>query len=782
MSDLTNQYIDESFQKLLQVDGTTVQDGTGSMVTQLDLSVSSANTATSASYATTASFALNVTDPTWDNITNKPAGLVSGSSQVVIGDTTGNLLGARILGPVTDAVNSVSSSYSVTATSASFANTATNASSASIADTANTAIIAISASHALVADTAGTATSVEWNGVLNKPSGLVSGSSQIDLSQATGVATNALTASKVSDTNIAYQNQNNTFIGTQTFDNIAVNGTGSFAYIQSVTGSAKIIGDAYIILNNATPAERYAGIVVQDSGSGSPLTTASLEFDGQSNDWFYEYSDDGGVTTDHGVALFGPEYPTKGTPTYPTNNRIQKGNGGHHLLDSSITDNGIIISTPLGISAGNTVLSTVGGTYASIDGGQGGFFEVVDTSGNNLGFGLNPSVYGTSGWTGPGIWGNDPADNYPVLIGFQDKSSWTDGRVTFLTPVSASSGIIGNLTGNATTATTASFALTSADSGNWNGQYNGDAGITGSLVVNNRFTANYGTIAEGTETDISSWNPVQDQNGNTFNLAHNLLTNYPAFGAGYRGAWGIEYYDSYSYNFGNEFYVSPTRTQYVMTSPSGNTAQDLFRWVENSGDANYNKTQKYITADRIQFESKDNTYGATTFQYNNSAGTGSNLTLGVNGGDATKSQIDLNANSINLGGYDVLSGDGFISIGNETHTNTVQIAAQDITTEGRVTQVTQFPSITGTYTVDLSVGNAWQIGTTGDTVITVSGAVAGRQQTINLVINNQGGHAITFSGVQWPGGTAPTISTGTDVVTLITNGTNVLGTAVQNFS
>ena len=77
------------------------------------------------------------------------------------------------------------------------------------------------------------------------------------------------------------------------------------------------------------------------------MYTASLEFDGQTNDWFYEYSDDGGATTDHGVVLFGPEYNTKGSPTYPTNNRLQKGNGDHHIVDSSITDNGTTVSTSL---------------------------------------------------------------------------------------------------------------------------------------------------------------------------------------------------------------------------------------------------------------------------------------------------------------------------------------------------------------------------------------------------------------------------------------------------
>ena len=51
MSNLQDQYIDESFQKLVQVDNNTILDGTGSLITTLDLSVSDAQTATSASHA-----------------------------------------------------------------------------------------------------------------------------------------------------------------------------------------------------------------------------------------------------------------------------------------------------------------------------------------------------------------------------------------------------------------------------------------------------------------------------------------------------------------------------------------------------------------------------------------------------------------------------------------------------------------------------------------------------------------------------------------------------------
>ena len=150
---------------------------------------------------------------------------------------------------------------------------------------------------------------------------------------------------------------NNDFAGTQTFNNIAVNGTGSFAYIESITGSAKIIGDAFIVLNNNTPTERYAGVAVFDSGSIA--TTASFQFDGSTNDWFYEYSDDGGVTTDHGVAMFGPEYAAKGTPVYPTTNQILKGNG-HHVEDSTISDNGTTVSVGSNLVAtGSHILKNV---------------------------------------------------------------------------------------------------------------------------------------------------------------------------------------------------------------------------------------------------------------------------------------------------------------------------------------------------------------------------------------------------------------------------------------
>jgi len=117
----------------------------------------------------------------------------------------------------------------------------------------------------------------------------------------------------------------------------------------AVTSSVVITGDAFIRLNNDTPVQRYAGIIVQDSGSN---TSASLQYDGGTDDWFYEY--EGDDPTNFGVVMFGPEYAVKGTPSYPTANTIVKGNGGHHLIDTSIVDDGS------SVTIGNVIVASAG--------------------------------------------------------------------------------------------------------------------------------------------------------------------------------------------------------------------------------------------------------------------------------------------------------------------------------------------------------------------------------------------------------------------------------------
>jgi len=184
---LTNQTISSSFQQLLQKDVSTgtLYDGTGSVVSDLDIT---------SSYALTASYAENVVDPTWDEIQNKPSGLVSGSEQIDITQTTGNLTSSRIDGIV------LSASY------------AENGGVTSIIAGNN---ISIDQSTGDVTISSTTTASADWNNLTNKPAGIVSGSEQIDLSLATGVAVSAsyaLTASFLEGSVESAQYADNTIV------------------------------------------------------------------------------------------------------------------------------------------------------------------------------------------------------------------------------------------------------------------------------------------------------------------------------------------------------------------------------------------------------------------------------------------------------------------------------------------------------------------------------------------------------------------------------------------
>jgi hypothetical protein len=231
-----------------------------------------------------------------------------------------------------------------------------------------------------------------------------------DIITATAIGGIVSSSEQVKNLGFVDLSSDQTISGTKTFNDIVVNGTGSFAYIESVSGTAKIIGDAFIVLNNDTPTERYAGIAVYDSGSAN--TTASFQFDGQTNDWFYEYND-GAI--DYGVVLFGPEYSTKGSPTYPSNNKVLKGTGGHHLADSNITDNGTTINLGSNTTVSGTLVST-GTTIVS----QSLLNDLTDSEVNqlkNIGTStISATQWGYLGSSDQGIAsGDDPTFNTLTL-------------------------------------------------------------------------------------------------------------------------------------------------------------------------------------------------------------------------------------------------------------------------------------------------------------------------------------------------------------------------------
>jgi len=185
----------------------------------------------------------------------------------------------------------------------------------------------------------------------------------------------------------------NTFYGTQIISgttwiagDFIVQGSSSIQYISA---SSVSIGTNIVNLNTATPAVRYAGISVQDSGSENGVT-GSILWDSVCNKWIY--SNPSGVGYSGGMILSGPRTQTLGSESPLTCNYIAKSGGGDHLYDSCIWEmsgsmgintaspavalhvdasgGGIIRATRLGTGAGYIQLEADGtnGTLTSSNG------------------------------------------------------------------------------------------------------------------------------------------------------------------------------------------------------------------------------------------------------------------------------------------------------------------------------------------------------------------------------------------------------------------------------
>ena len=108
-----------------------------------------------------------------------------------------------------------------------------------------------------------------------------------------------------------------------------------------------------------------------------------------------------------------------------------------------------------------------------------------------------------------------------------------------------------------------------------------------------------------------------------------------------------------------------------------------------------------------------------------------------------------------------------------TESLTINTINGDITTGGT----------TGTVNIDFETGNFFTVTPAATVTITPTNTLAGKSQTVSIVIDNAASQTVNFSGILWASGTAPTITAaGTDVVTLVSFGTTVYGTAVQNLS
>ena len=142
----------------------------------------------------------------------------------------------------------------------------------------------------------------------------------------------------------------NTFQGNQTITgsvyvsgDMIVQGTSS---LQNVTASVASIGTNTIILNTATPAVRFGGLSVQDSGSGAGRS-GSLWWDSVNDHWIYVVPSGSAEGYNSAMLMNGPKNSgSLGSEVGLTSNYVPKSQGEDHITDSQITDDGTTVSIP----------------------------------------------------------------------------------------------------------------------------------------------------------------------------------------------------------------------------------------------------------------------------------------------------------------------------------------------------------------------------------------------------------------------------------------------------
>jgi hypothetical protein len=173
--------------------------------------------------------------------------------------------------------------------------------------------------------------------------------------------------------------------GTAYFNNIVVFGTSSIQYI---TSSQVNIGANIITVNTDTPAVRFGGLSVFDSGSTQ--LTGSMLWDSEKNHWVY--SNPSGSTYSGGMFISGPRSSVLGSEQGTTSCMLLVGQGGDHLTSSLIYHDSTRTCIPNILNVGG-VLS---GSSAMFSGSYGSSIGLY-LSGNTYGmYGANRGVSSAS--------------------------------------------------------------------------------------------------------------------------------------------------------------------------------------------------------------------------------------------------------------------------------------------------------------------------------------------------------------------------------------------------
>jgi hypothetical protein len=201
--------------------------------------------------------------------------------------------------------------------------------------------------------------------------------------------------------------------GTAYFNNIIVYGTSSIQYI---TSSQVDVGTNIITVNTDTPAVRFGGLAVFDSGSTQ--LTGSILWDSETNHWVY--SNPSGSSYSGGMIMSGPRAASLGTEQGTTNNALMKGQGGDHITSSQIFDDGTTVRIPGNLQVtGSTILTgALTGSSATFSGNMGiGTTALVADS-------LLPIQINAVATTGQAYFASNNAGGYGLLMGYDNANGY----------------------------------------------------------------------------------------------------------------------------------------------------------------------------------------------------------------------------------------------------------------------------------------------------------------------------------------------------------------------
>ena len=171
----------------------------------------------------------------------------------------------------------------------------------------------------------------------------------------------------------------NIFYGNQTItgslfitNNLVVQGSSS---LQNITASAVDIGTNFVVLNTATPAVRFGGVSVQDSGSFAGVS-GSLVWDSFNNHWLYVQPSGANEGYNSAILIAGPmNTGSIGEEIGITAGYVPVASGENHIENSNIS----ITGTDVTIAGGLDVTGEISSSTIAGLGNATAFSQSVDS-------------------------------------------------------------------------------------------------------------------------------------------------------------------------------------------------------------------------------------------------------------------------------------------------------------------------------------------------------------------------------------------------------------------